>query len=42
MTLVIMLQLLAGPIGSHMIGRAIHRDEHGQDKLTSSSQASSK
>lgn len=25
--LVIMLQLLAGPIGSHMIGRAIHRDE---------------
>ena len=41
-TLVIMLQLLAGPIGSHMIGRAIHRDEQGQDKLTRSSQASSK
>lgn len=25
--LVILLQLLAGPVGSHMIGRAIHRDE---------------
>ena len=25
--LVIVLQLLAGPIGSHMIGRAIHREE---------------
>lgn len=25
--LVIVLQLLAGPIGSHMIGRAIHRDD---------------
>ncbi len=25
--LIIVLQLLAGPLGSHMIGRAIHRDE---------------
>lgn len=25
--LVIVLQLLAGPVGSHMIGRAIHRDD---------------
>lgn len=25
--LVIVLQLLAGPLGSHMIGRAIHRDD---------------
>lgn len=28
--LVIVLQLLAGPVGSHMIGRAIHRD--GSDR----------
>lgn len=26
-TLVILLQLLAGPVGSHMIGRAIHRED---------------
>lgn len=26
-TLVIVLQLLAGPVGSHMIGRAIHHDD---------------
>lgn len=25
--LVVVLQLLAGPLGSHMIGRAIHRDD---------------
>jgi multicomponent Na+:H+ antiporter subunit G len=29
--LIIMLQLLAGPLGSHMIGRAIVRDEPDDD-----------
>lgn len=29
--LVIALQMLAGPLGSHMIGRAIHRDDHRDD-----------
>lgn len=30
--LVIVLQLLAGPIGSHMIGRAIHLDDQRDDE----------
>ena len=29
--LIVMLQLLAGPLGSHMIGRAIHRLERSPD-----------
>lgn len=30
--LVIVLQLLAGPLGSHTIGRAIHRDEQRDEQ----------
>jgi len=31
--LVIMLQLLAGPLGSHMIGRAIHREDENEPEV---------
>ena len=31
-TLVVTLQLIAGPVGSHMIGRAIHHDEERDDE----------
>lgn len=31
--LVILLQLLAGPLGSHMIGRAIHREDENAPEI---------
>ena len=35
--LIIVLQLLAGPLGSHMIGRAIVREERDDDASANSS-----